>query len=266
MTTLELVPCQENVLGFPVSALPFEAQIDLIFDWAREHSSRFVCVSNVHMLMEARWNEPFSKVLLNADLITPDGMPLVWMLNLIRGYCHDRVAGMDIFLAVCQRASAEKVPIFFLGTDASTLDLMRQRLQREFPNLEIADMQPLPFRPLTEQEDREIIQQINDSGAGILFLALGCPKQETWMHQHKGKVQAVMIGLGGVFPIYAGVLQLAPDWVRESGLEWLFRLTQEPTRLWKRYASTIPPFVFLSLKQLMTVKVSRVLEYLKPHS
>jgi N-acetylglucosaminyldiphosphoundecaprenol N-acetyl-beta-D-mannosaminyltransferase len=263
MNTLEVVPCRENVLGFPVAALPFESQIDLIVGWAKERSSRFVCVSNVHMLMEARWNEAFANVLWNADLLTPDGMPLVWMLNSIRGGRHDRVAGMDVLLAVCRRASADQIPVYFLGTDAPTLVGMRQRLKQEFPDLVVADMQPLPYRPLTEQEDRQLVQRINESGAGFLLVALGCPKQEMWMNQHKGKVKAVMIGLGGVFPIYAGMVQFAPEWVRDAGLEWLFRLVQEPGRLWKRYASTIPPFLFLSLKQLMGVKVSRVLQQLK---
>ncbi|HEY9878062.1 MAG TPA: WecB/TagA/CpsF family glycosyltransferase [Leptolyngbyaceae cyanobacterium] len=263
MNTRKVSRLHENVLGFPVSVLPFETQIDLIFQWAKERSSRFVCVSNVHMLMEAHWKESFSKVLLNADLLAPDGMPLVWMLNLIRGCCHDRAAGMDILLAACRRATVEKVPVFFLGTDTPTLERMRSRLSQEFPDLLVADMQPLPFRPLTEQEDQEVVQKINNSGAGILFLALGCPKQELWMHQHKGQVRAVMIGLGGVFPIYAGIVQHAPAWVRESGLEWLFRLSQEPARLWKRYAKTIPPFICLSLKQLIDVKVSRVRESFK---
>ncbi|MGF1570555.1 MAG: WecB/TagA/CpsF family glycosyltransferase [Nodosilinea sp.] len=254
------IPISESILGFPISASPFSDQISLIIHWGQEKISRVVCVANVHMLMEARWNPSFAEVLHSADLITPDGMPLVWMMNLLRHCTHDRVAGMDIFREVCQRASVIGLKVYFLGTDASTLAKMRQRLRQEFPTLQIAGMAPLPFRPLTPEEDQDVIATINDSQAGIVFLALGCPKQEIWMHQHREQIQAVMVGLGGVFPVYAGIVKHAPQWVRASGLEWFYRLRQEPLRLWKRYSRTIPPFVFLSLKQVLASRVSRTAE------
>jgi N-acetylglucosaminyldiphosphoundecaprenol N-acetyl-beta-D-mannosaminyltransferase len=128
---------------------------------------------------------------------------------------------------------------------------MRQKLEREFPNTSIAGMEPLPFCPLTPEEDEAVIKKINESGAGIIMLSLGCPKQELWMAQHKDKIQAVMIGLGGAFPVYAGIHRWAPWWIRKSGLEWFYRLIQEPRRLWKRYGTTIPPFICLALKQLL---------------
>jgi len=121
----------------------------------------------------------------------------------------------------------------------------------------VAGMQPLPFHSPTAEEDRQVVAQINHSQAGVVFVSLGCPKQEVWMHQHRDRIEAVMVGLGGVFPIYAGILKRAPDWMRAAGLEWLFRLRQEPRRLWKRYATTIPPFVYLSVKQVVTTRVSR---------
>ncbi len=247
----------EQILGFPISSDSFVDQIGIIVDWGQEKLSRFVCVANVHMLMEAYWNPSFAEVLHSADLLTPDGMPLVWMMNLLRRRPHDRVAGMEILRAVCQRASNSGVKVYFLGTDAPTLNKMRQRLNGEFPKLKIAGMSPLPFRPLSSEEDATVVQAINDSRAGIVFLALGCPKQEIWMHQHKGKINAVMIGLGGVFPIYAGIIKHAPQWVRSSGLEWLYRLKQEPLRLWKRYYSTIPPFILLSFKQILLRQFGR---------
>jgi N-acetylglucosaminyldiphosphoundecaprenol N-acetyl-beta-D-mannosaminyltransferase len=113
-------------------------------------------------------------------------------------------------------------------------------------------MEPLPFRPLTQAEDEALIQKIHESGAGLVFVSLGCPKQEYWMAQHKNKIQAVMLGVGGVFPVYAGLHKRAPRRVREWGLEWLYRLIQEPRRLWKRYFETIPPFMWLAIKQLLT--------------
>jgi len=247
----------EQVLGFSIATNPFHEQINLIMQWGQQRLSRVVCVANVHMLMEARWNPAFARVLCGADMLTPDGMPLVWTLNLLRKSTHDRVAGMYILREVCKRASATGMGVYFLGTDAPTLAKIRQRLNQEFPNLVIAGMEPLPFRPLTPEEDQQVVQAINDSQAGVVFIALGCPKQEIWMHQHKHKIQAAMVGIGGVFPIYAGIKKHAPSWVQDSGLEWLYRLIQEPGRLWKRYFSTIPPFIYLSAKQVVTTRVNR---------
>ncbi|PSN17018.1 glycosyltransferase [filamentous cyanobacterium CCP5] len=249
------IKTQGTVLGFSIMAAPFETQIDCMVQWAQQRLSRVVCVANVHMLMEAHWNPDFAQVLQQADCLTPDGMPLVWMLNLLNGQRHDRVAGIEILKAVCDRAQHSQVAVFFVGANAETMAAARQRLHRDLPTLKIAGMQPLPFRPLTPEEDRQLVEQINASGAGIVFVALGCPKQETWMSYHRGQINAVMVGIGGAFPIYAGLVKHAPKWVRGLGLEWAYRLKQEPGRLWKRYVSTIPPFIFLSLRQVLAVKL-----------
>lgn len=241
----------QTVIGFPVTAIPFNGQIDLILKWASQRMSKVVCVANVHMLMEAHSNRNFATVLEEADLVTPDGMPLVWLMNLLGVANQDRVAGMDILMALCERAHAANVSVFFLGSQPAILDRIRVRLKREFPDLTIAGMEPLPFRPSTVEEDEAIIRKINESGAGLVFVSLGCPKQEIWMHQHKGRIHAVMLGLGGVFPVYAGLQKWAPYWVRRMGFEWIYRLIQEPRRLWGRYYRTIPPFLYLALKQLL---------------
>lgn len=243
-----------NVIGYPVAALPFQAQISLMMQWAQEKVSKVVCIANVHMLVEAYQNEQFADVLSQADLITPDGMPLVWMLRLQGAHEQDRVAGLDVMLSLCDRASTTGEKVFFLGSQSSILEKMRLRLEQEFPNLEIAGMEPLPFRPLTEEEDEAIIKKLNQSGAGLLFLSLGCPKQEKWMAAHKDKVNMVMLGLGAVFPLYAGIHRRAPQFIRLCGFEWLFRLIQEPKRLAGRYGSTIPLFIWLVLRQLLSAK------------
>lgn len=242
----------QKVLDFPITALRFDDQIQTILKWASTRESKIVCVANVHMLMEAHWNPEFANVLKNADLVTPDGMPLVWMMRQMGVHYQDRVAGMDIFLALCQLAKILNLSVFFLGSQIEILSQMRKRLDQEFPQLKIAAMEPLPFRPLTEIEDEALIQKINSSGAGIVLVSLGCPKQENWMAQHKGKIQAVMIGVGGVFPVYAGIQKRAPLIVRNLGLEWLYRWIQEPRRLWGRYIKTIPPFMWLATKQLLS--------------
>jgi len=239
-----------KVINYPVTALSLDQQIDLILHWAKQRSSRYVCVANVHMLMEAHHHDSMSQVLESADLVTPDGMPLVWMLRMLGAKHQERVCGVDILEEVCKRAPDHNQSVYFLGSDQPTLDKMRDRLEVDFPNLKVAAYHPLPFRPLTEAEDAELIEQINASGAGIVFVCLGCPKQERWMAAHRDKINAVMIGLGGAFPVYAGLQKRAPEFVRSAGLEWAYRLAQEPKRLWNRYASTIPPFAYLALKQL----------------
>lgn len=242
---------KQRVLDFPITALRFEDQIQTILKWAIARESKTVCVANVHMLMEAHWNPEFASVLKNADIITPDGMPLVWMMRLLGVRYQDRVAGMDVLLALCKLAQAQNVSVFFAGSQPDILSLMQKRLEQEFPKLKIAGMEPLPFRPMTEIEDKALIKMINNSGAGLVFVSLGCPKQEKWMAEHQDKIHAVMIGVGGVFPVYAGIHKRAPRLVRDLGFEWLYRWLQEPRRLWNRYTQTIPAFMWLAFKQLL---------------
>lgn len=239
-----------DVIGTSVTALPFEEQIDIMLDWAMQGLSKVVCVANVHMLMESRWNANLRDVLERADLITPDGMPLVWMMRSLGIKAQDRVAGMDIFISICKKSSKQNIPVYLLGSTQEVLEKMRDKLKIDFPEINLVGLESPPFRPLTEIEDTELVKRVNDSGAGFIFVSLGCPKQECWMAAHQSKIKSVMIGVGGVFPVYAGVKKYAPKWIRESGLEWLYRLTQEPRRLWKRYWKTIPPFIWLAFIQL----------------
>lgn len=245
----------QSVIGFPVAALSFYEQADIIIRWARTRASKVVCVSNVHMLMEGHWNPDFAQLLRQSDLLTPDGMPLVWMTALMKGHAQDRVAGMDLMMALCQKAQAKNISIFFLGSTDDVLARIKDRLAVEFPYLRIAGMVSPPFRPMTLEEDNEIAVQINRSGAGLVFVAFGCPKQERWMNRQRGKVQAVMVGLGGAFAVYSGNKHWAPRWMRKNGMEWSYRLLQDPRRLWKRYASTIPPFIYLAMKQVISLRI-----------
>lgn len=242
----------QRVLDFPITALRFNDQIQTLLRWALARESKTVCIANVHMVMEAYWNPDFGTVLKNADLVTPDGMPLVWMMKLLGARYQDRVAGMDVLQASCALAEKLNVSVYFVGSQTEILARMKSRLEEECPNLKIAAMEPLPFRPLTSTEDEALISRINSSGAGLVFVSLGCPKQENWMAQHKDKIHAVMVGLGGAFPVYAGIHKRAPRMVRDLGLEWLYRWLQEPRRLWGRYTKTIPAFLWLAFKQLLT--------------
>jgi N-acetylglucosaminyldiphosphoundecaprenol N-acetyl-beta-D-mannosaminyltransferase len=239
------------ILGSPVTAIPFDDQVSVITDWATKRQNRYVCVANVHMVVEAHWHVDFASVLQQADLVTPDGMPLVWLLRSMGVKHQNRVAGLDLFLAVCRKAQEQGIPVFFVGSQSMILERIRSRLHREFPTLTIAGMEPLPFRPLKPDERELLLTRIEESGAGLVFVSLGCPKQEKWMHQNRDRISAVMLGLGGVFPVYAGIQRRAPQWIRERGLEWLYRLIQEPRRLWKRYLVTNLVFLGLILRQLL---------------
>ena len=241
-----------TLLSSPVSALPFTSQVEMITIWAKKRVSKCVFVANVHMLMEAYWDKSFHSALQTADLVTPDGMPLVWLMRSLGVKNQDRVAGLDILLAVCKRAEKNGQSIFFVGSTNEVLAKIRTRLNQDFPCLQIAGMISPPFRPLTTSEDEELVHQINSSGAEIIFVAFGCPKQENWMIQHRKRINGVMIGIGAAFPLYAGLHQRAPLWAREAGLEWLYRLFQEPQKLAKRYGKTIPPFILLAMKQLVS--------------
>lgn len=239
-----------KVTGVLITALGFQEQISEMVAWARQRSGKVVCVANVHMLMEARRNDALRLALSRADLVTPDGMPLVWMMRKLGLVSQDRVAGMDIFKAVCRRSMEENISVYLLGSTQGVLDGMKAQLKKDFPNLRLAGAESPPFRPLTEAEDSELVEKINSSGAGFTFVSLGCPKQECWMESHCDLIKSVMIGVGGVFPVYAGLQRYAPLWVRNTGLEWLYRLVQEPRRLFKRYFTTIPPFIWLAFKQI----------------
>jgi len=250
-------PPSKPVIGFPVTALPLKTQLDVMMQWAHQRLSKVVCVANVHMLIEGHQNPQFASVLRTADMVTPDGMPLVWMLRSMGAVEQDRAAGLDILDGVCKLAVEQNISVFFLGSQSSILEKIRAKLVEDYPGLKIAGMEPLPFRPLTEAEDQAIIQKLNESAAGFVFLSLGCPKQEIWMAAHKDKVSAVMIGLGGAFPVYAGLLKRAPSYIRLAGMEWSYRLLQEPKRLWKRYISTIPLFLWLASKQLFLMRAAK---------
>lgn len=207
------------------------------------------------MLMEAYWNPAFKTILQKADLVTPDGKPLVLMLRRLGVYHQNQVAGMDVFLNLCNLAESTGVGIYFLGSTNEILAKIKQKLDREYPILKIAGMTAIPHLSIEEiysNRDTELIEDINKSKAGIVFVCLGCPKQEIWMSQYQGLINGVMIGVGAVFSMYVGINPRAPHWIQQAGFEWLYRLLQEPRRLWRRYGSTIPPFLYLAVKQLLT--------------
>lgn len=247
--TIPFSNIRASVVGARLDAVSFDQTVFRISDWALIGESRYVCIANVHMLVEAHNDPIFAGVLEQADLVTPDGMPLVVALRLLHGVRQERVAGMDLMPALIAEAARRSISVFFYGSTADILERVVLRARSEYPALLFAGAYSPPFRRLTAEEEAADISRINSSGARIVFVALGCPRQEKWMARNKGKINAVMIGIGGVFPVYAGVQSRAPLWMQQCSLEWLYRLIQEPSRLLKRYLVTNTTFLFLLAKE-----------------
>jgi bacterial polymer biosynthesis proteins, WecB/TagA/CpsF family len=239
-----------RILGMRVDPTSYEEATEKVLAWVAAGESRYVCVANVHMVMEAHDDPSFRALVNAADLVTPDGMPLVWMLRKL-GYPHqERVYGPELASRVCAEAARRGVPVGFYGGHPEALEALVRNLIARFPGLRVVYAYSPPFRPLTPEEDERVTEEINASGARILFVGLGCPKQEWWMAEHKGRVRAVMLGVGAAFDFHAGRVRQAPVWMQRAGLEWLFRLVQEPRRLWRRYLKHNPRFLLLAFLQL----------------
>ena len=239
------------ILGMRVDYTTFEMATEKIIQLALNGSGGYVCVGTVHMVMESFDDPGFRKIVNSADIVTPDGMPLVWGLKLLGIKDAQRVYGPALTPYICEKASKLNVPVGFYGGTKIVLEKMIKNLKSRFPSLNVVYAYSPPFRPLTDEEDKKIIDQINSSGVRILFVGLGCPKQEIWMAEHKDKIKAVMIGVGAAFDFIAGVKPQAPKWMQNIGLEWLCRLMIEPRRLWKRYLYNNPRFIYHFGRQIL---------------
>lgn len=246
---------RKKVLSIDLSVGEYRTFVDNIIDLSLKKRSSYVCVANVHMVIESHGNSDYADIVNGAEIITPDGMPLAKMLRYLYKIKQERVAGMDIFPDLLSEAEKQKIPTYFFGSSEKVLKKIEQKALYEFPKLIIAGLFSPPFRKLSESEENEIVKKINYSNASLIFVALGCPKQEIWMKRMKGKINGVMVGVGGAFPVYAGITKRAPLWMQKTSLEWLFRMIQEPGRLWKRYLVTNSKFIFLSLIELIRIRV-----------
>ena len=241
-----------NVLGARINALGWVESIRVIADWASRRESRFVCISNAHMVVAARDDLGLAEAMRLSDMATPDGAPVAWMLRRQGFTDQPRISGTELMRSYLKHAAACGEGIFLLGSTEDTLARLQVALLKEFPGLKIAGAVSPPFRPLTAEEDAAIVAQINASETGTVWVSLGCPKQEKWMLEHRGRVNAVMVGVGAAFDFIAGTVPRAPLWMQGGGLEWLHRLASEPGRLWRRYLVTNTLFVFGALRQLMS--------------
>lgn len=225
-----------------------------IVELVKEKRGGYVCFSTVHMVMESYDDADFGKKVNAADLIVTDGMPLVWMQKIQGKKTASRVRANDLMISLLDFAAKNDLSVGFYGGKQEVIESIQSRAKKDLPNLKIAYALSPPFRALTDAEDAEITAEINRAKPDILFMGLGCPKQENWMSAHKEKLQAVMLGVGASFDFYAGNVKESPEWLGKLGLEWLFRLTQEPKRLWRRYLILNPRFLWLCAMQLSWTK------------
>jgi N-acetylglucosaminyldiphosphoundecaprenol N-acetyl-beta-D-mannosaminyltransferase len=254
-----VAPERVNVLGVNVSAIDMDLALGAIEEWIECGDHQYICVTGVHGVMESQRDESLRAIHNNAGLVTPDGMPLVW-LSRLRGAKHvERVYGPDLMLACCELSIRHGWRHFIFGGTPGVPELLSDQLQRRYPGLKIVGTFSPPFRPLTDREDEEVVRLINEAGPDIVWVGLSTPKQERWMAAHLNRLRAsVLLGVGAAFDFHAGLKRQAPRWMRRIGMEWCFRLAMEPRRLWRRYLTNNPGFLWNLIRQAFRTSAGRL--------
>lgn len=255
----EVLRTRVAVLGAPIDAIGWDEALDRVAGWAERRQSRMLCFCNVHSVVTRRDDAALAAAIDGADLALPDGMPVAWSLRRAGVGGQPRVDGPGFMWKACALAERRGIGVYFYGSTPATLAALRHRLLRAFPDLAFG-MESPPFRALSPKEDAEAVARIEASGAGLVFVGLGCPRQEAWMAAHRGRIPAVMAGVGAAFDYHAGTLPRAPLWMQRRGLEWMHRLASEPRRLWRRYLVTNLRFALgtaLSVRRDAAVRLRR---------
>jgi N-acetylglucosaminyldiphosphoundecaprenol N-acetyl-beta-D-mannosaminyltransferase len=206
------------------------------------------------MIVEANRDASFRRVVNQATLVAPDGKPLSVFMKAFHRLEQERICGMDVLPDLLRKAEAAGRSVYFYGGEQHCLDLIRERARKDFPNLRIAGMYSPPYRQLNEDEKAQDLDRIRESGADLVFVSLGCPRQEKWMAESVKKLNACFLGLGQAFTVYAQLERRLPKWMRALCLEWTFRLLQEPSRLWRRYLYTNSEFLLMAMKYAISPK------------
>lgn len=254
---------RQSLIDFSLSTGKYQQFIDEITTLAKNKVSSAVYFANVHMYVEAYQHKDFNATIAKADIVAPDGKPLTWVLRLLYGIKQDRVAGMDALPDLLDRMEQENLSVFFYGGTQQMLDQTSEYLDKAHPGLKVAGLYSPPFRPLTVSEELDIVEMINAAAPSIVFVFLGCPQQEKWVAAMKGRIDAVMAAVGGALPVIIGMKKRAPVWMRNAGLEWLFRFCQEPRRLFKRYFTTNSLFIWLMCKEMVKLRILKPLKLWK---
>jgi N-acetylglucosaminyldiphosphoundecaprenol N-acetyl-beta-D-mannosaminyltransferase len=250
MTVAE--PETVDLLGVPIGLTDYERAADLIDAMVAEREKGFICVSNVHTVMASAEDPELRAALLRSTVNVPDGQPLVWAANLLGHSLSDRVYGPELMARSCARAAGGGQRLYLYGgRNQGALVQLALNLRQRYPGIRIVGGYSPPHRPLTDDERRSVIAEINGSRADVVWVGIGVPKQEKWMAQMRGELDApVLIGVGAAFDFHAGLVPQAPTWIQASGLEWAYRLAHEPRRLWRRYTRYNPRFVLAFARQL----------------
>lgn len=251
MTDKAIFDDRVRVVSLTPNVLSLESAIAAIDSLVQRGDGGYVCFSTVHMVMESHDDPDFGAKVNAADLIVTDGMPLVWMQRRQGRPEAQRIRANDLMIALCDHAAKKGLTVGFYGGKQEVIDAIKMRAEAELPDLKILYAYSPPFRLLSEKEDAAIVDEIDAASPDILFMGLGCPKQENWMSAHRDRLKSVMLGVGASFDFYAGNVRECPEWIGRLGFEWLFRLTQEPKRLWRRYLILNPRFMFLAAMQLI---------------
>jgi exopolysaccharide biosynthesis WecB/TagA/CpsF family protein len=245
-------PARHDLFGVKVSATCYDQVVEAVIRAARAGRGGLVDFMPVNVLVEAARNQRFRAMINSFDIVAPDGQPVRWALNKFHGCgLTDRVYGPFLMKFLCAAAAREKISVYLYGGAPEALTKLEARLKEWFPDLIIAGAWSPPFRPLTPQEDAEATDRINASGAGIVFLGIGSPRQEVFAFEHRQKIKAVQLCVGAAFDFHAGVKRMAPAWMQKRGLEWLFRLVTEPRRLGKRYFCGNAIYTCLCIRRLI---------------
>lgn len=254
--TVGVAPSRETrpVLGVPIDVVGWDGAVDRIVAWGRERVGRAVYLCNVHVAVTASRDPILAAALRAGDLVLPDGAPVAWMQRRLGARGQPRIDGPNLMALLLSAAERDALPVYLLGGSPAALTALEQELATRFPRLKIAGSCSPPYRDPTPEENQRMVAAINDSDAGLVLVGLGCPKQERWIAQHKATVHAVMLGVGAAFDFHAKLKPRAPQWMQQSGLEWVHRLCSEPRRLWKRYVFTNSVFVVRAIWQLTVAR------------
>jgi N-acetylglucosaminyldiphosphoundecaprenol N-acetyl-beta-D-mannosaminyltransferase len=241
-----------NILGVLIDAVDYEWAVDIVVGAAKEKKPATVSALAVHGLMTGVLDREQRFRLNHFDLLVPDGQPVRWVLNALYGkQLTDRVYGPNLTLQVCARAAKEGLPVYFYGSTPKIVAALQPALERRFPGLVVAGVEPSKFRHLTCEEKNELTSRIRNSGAALVFIGLGCPRQEVFAYEFRALLGVPILAVGAAFPFLAGTLPQAPAWMQNAGLEWFYRLLSEPRRLWRRYLLLNPAYLFLVTLQAM---------------
>ena len=239
------------ILGVEVARTNYDQVIARTLTWVSGKESRSLAFANVHVLMEAYDDRSFRECLAKFDLVNPDGVPLVWALKMLGHKEASRVYGPDCMVAMLEAAADKGISVGFYGGSPEVLNSLLDIVRERHPDINIGFAYSPPFRPMTAEEDALLVEQIKTSGVQVLFVGLGCPKQERWVIEHAGRLPVVMYAVGAAFDFLAGTKKQAPRWMMRNGLEWAFRFATEPRRLAKRYLKHNPRFIMLLTRQLL---------------